>query len=244
MVPPVDRNKGAGGVRRVIATVCVTVASTALAACGSPIAPTDGIATVDVLQYVIGDASLWPRVGSNSMSQIVADDRREVCWVKYSNPRRFECWRWDDEFVYHATDNAIDGNTGESYHFSDGRWLPRRITNVPNQVWTLDVARNQLTWFTPQCAIDPARSGSFPYRQRAWLESHVDAGGDLGVRDVLVLEYAPYDPASGRSNPERFYFAKGGGWYRWERGTSITQFVRVSGPGTGLSRDVWCQDSF
>ena len=197
--------------------------------------------TIDVLDYLIGDASLWPRAGSNSMNQIVAPERREVCWVKYSNPRRFECWRWDDAFVYHQTDNAIDGNTGESYHFSDGRWLPRHLPIAPGFLWTLDVTDNQLTWFTPQCAVDPGRSGTFPYRQRAWLDTQVNAGGDVGVRDTLVLEYAPYDPASGRSNPERFYFGKGAGWYRWERGAAESRFVSVRGPLVGMNREVWCK---
>jgi hypothetical protein len=226
--------------RHLLIGLLLTLAA-ATATCSSPTTPTDANATIDVLQFVIGDATLWPRVGSNSMNQIVAPDRREVCWVKYSNPRRFECWRWDDEFVYHETDNALDGNTGESYHFTDGRWLPRHVPVGSGQVWTLDLAGNHLTWFTAQCSVDAGRSGLFPYRQRAWLETHVDAGGDLGVRDTLVLEYAPYDPASGRTNPERFYFAKGAGWYRWERGSSVVQFVRVSGPSVGMNRDVWCQ---
>jgi hypothetical protein len=139
-----------------------------------------------------------------------------------------------------VTDNAIDGNTGESYRFSDGRWLPRTLPVAPGHTWTLDVADNRLTWFTPHCTIDEARSGMFPYRQRAWLETQVDAGGDVGVRDVLVLEYAPYDPASGRANPERFYFAKGAGWYRWERGASESRFVSVRGPRVGMNREVWC----
>lgn len=211
-----------------------------LASCGSPTTPSGSQPAIDVLDYVIGDASLWPRAGSHSMNQIVASDRREVCWVKYSNPRRFECWRWDEAYLYHETDNAIDGNTGESYQFSDGRWLPRYLSIAPGQTWTLDVADNQLTWFTPQCAVDPDRSGKFPYRQRAWLDTQVNAGGDLGIRDTLVLEYAPYDPASGRSNPERFYFGKGAGWYRWQRDAAESQFVSVRGPLVGMSRDVWC----
>jgi hypothetical protein len=142
--------------------------------------------------------------------------------------------------VYHATDNAVDGNTGESYHFSDGRWLPRRIPLSAGSSWTLDVPDNRLTWFTPQCAIDPGRSGPFPYRQRAWMQPQANAGGDLGIRDTLVLEYTPYDPETGQSNPERFYFGKGAGWYRWERGASVSQFARVAGFAVAINRDVWC----
>ena len=218
----------------------LSLSTCAIAGCVNPATPSERAPTVDVLDYVIGDATLWPRAGSHSMNQIVDTGSRQVCWVKYSNPRRFECWRWDEAYVYHQTDNAIDGNTGESYHFSDGRWLPRYMPIASGHMWTLDVADNQLTWFTAQCSVDAGRSGTFPYRQRAWLETRVDAGGDLGIRDTLVLEYAPYDPASGRTNAERFYFGKGAGWYRWQRDAAESEFARVRGASVAINREVWC----
>lgn len=224
------------------AALCAFALACAAVACGTQrtVAPSPQDDTVDVLDFLIGDTSLWPRVGSNYMNQIVDDTRREVCWVKYANPRRFECWRWDDAYVYHETDNAIDGNTGESYHFSDGRWLPRRVPTGQGREWDLDVANNRLTWFTPQCVVDPDRSGVFPYRQRAWFEPQVNAGGDLGVRDTIVLEYSPYDPVSGSSHPERFYLAKGAGWYRWERAGAESHFLQVSRLPIPMVRDVLC----
>lgn len=202
--------------------------------------PSSATQSADVLDFLIGDASLWPRSGSHYLNQIVDQSRREVCWLKYGNPRRFECWRWDDEYVYHETDNAVDGDTGESYHFSDGRWMPRRVSVTVGTQTVFDVPNNRMTWFTSQCVVDSARSGSFPYRQRTWFEPKVDAGGDIGVRDNIVLEYAPYDPISGRSNPERFYFARGAGWYRWQRDTAESHFLQVSGPIISMNRDVWC----
>lgn len=206
-----------------------------------PAAPTPGGpaagAAVDVVDYVVGEASLWPRVGNHYSNQVVDLARREVCWVKYANPQRFECWRWDDRFVYHAVDHAVDGDTGESYRFSDGRWLPRRLTA---DGWSIDLPANGIEWFAPPCTRDAARSHAFPYRQRAWLSPQADAGGDLGVRDAIVLEYAPYDPVSGRSTPERFHFAKGAGWYRWERDGVDLQFNRRGGPVVPMNRAVWC----
>lgn len=223
----------------------LTVAS----ACTSPSAPTLERAmtaatapapTVDVLDFLIGEATTWPRIGSLYMNQQLDLARREICWVKYGNPRRFECWQWDDDYVYHRTDNAVDGDTGESYRFSDGRWLPRRVPTSRTQPWTLDVAANRLTWFTPQCSVDPARSGGFPYAQRAWLEPQLDAGGELGIVDTVVLEYAPYDPVSGRANPERFYFGRGVGWYRWSNSVADLQFNRRFARSIAMDRSVWC----
>ena len=195
----------------------------------SPLEP-----TVDVLDYLIGASNLWPRIGSHSQDQVVDLDRQEICWVKYANSRMFECWRWDDSFVYHVVDHAIDGNTGESYRFSDGRWLPRRLTST----WRFDVRGNRITWFDPACRVQ-ARSGVFPYRQRVWIEPR-DAGGDLGVRDTLVLDYQPYDPAGSAGAVESFYFGRGAGWYEWDRGGFRDLFNRIGGPARTIAREAVC----
>ena len=86
--------------------------------CSSPASPEKSQASVDVLSYLLGDPALWPRSGSHGQHQIVDVSRREVCWVKYGNPRRFECWRWDDHFVYHAVDHGLDGDSNDSYVFT------------------------------------------------------------------------------------------------------------------------------
>ena len=184
-------------------------------ACSSPAQPSATAAPVDVLGYLLGDAALWPRVGSHSQNQIVDPARREVCWVKYANPRRFECWRWDEQYVYHAVDHGLDGDSNESYRFTDGRWLPRYLPagTTAASAWTIDVPRNQIVWYDATCRLDPARSHAFPYRMRAWFEPRVDAGTDLGQRDALLLEYEPYDPAAPQPGArERFSMALGAGW--------------------------------
>jgi hypothetical protein len=222
-----------GARRRGLATLGLLAA----VGCGRPAAPSPPSAApgVDVLDYIVGDPSLWPRRGTNSQNQIVDLAIRDVCWVKYANPRTFECWRWDDQFVYHEVDHAVDGNTGESYRFTDGRWLPRHLAGA----WSLDVS-NRIVWFDRGCQLEAARSGPFRYRQRAWLDPALDAGGELSGRDVLVLEYWPEDPAGGPTEPEHFYFAKGAGWYEWDRGTAHVTFDRLGGPATPLARETIC----
>ena len=56
-----------------------------------------------------------------------------------------------------------------------------------------------------------------------------DAGGDLGRRDIIVLEYQPNPQLAEPGTAERFYFAKGAGWYRWTRGSADVQFNLVGG---------------
>jgi hypothetical protein len=219
------------------ALVCCSCASAPAPPSAPSTTPLAAEATLDVINFLVGDPSLWPRVGNHYSNQILDEARREVCWVKYANPQRFECWRWDDSYVYHAIDHALDGDISESYSFTDGRWLPRYLTGT----WSLDAAANQEIWFAPSCQIDAGKSGAFPYRQRAWFEPGRDAGGDLGKRDTIVLEYAPYDPVSGRSVPEQFYFARGAGWYEWRREGIDLVFNRRGGPTVQMNRSVWCQ---
>ena len=212
------------------------VAALFLGACHGPAAPSPANGPVDVLDFIVGEATMWPRVGNHSQNRIVDQARQEVCWVKYANPRTFECWRWDDRFIYHVVDHGIDGNTGESYSFADGRWMPRRLDGE----WRLDVS-TAITWFDSACRVQPARSGPFRYHQRAWIEASRDGGGSIGVRDALVLEYAPEDPAGGPTVPERFYFGRGAGWYEWTRAGARSVFNRVGGPAPSVARDVICR---
>src|SRR5262249_49681864 len=202
---------------------------------GGPGTPS-GATRIDVLDFLIGAPETWPRVGSFSVNQSVDLAQREVCWTKYANPRTFECWRWDEAFVYHVVDHGIDGNTGEWYAFADGRWLPRFVT--PD--WHLDVA-TAITWYDASCRTLPDRSGPFRYHQRAWIEPARDAGGSLGVRETLVLEYAPEDPAGGPTEAEHFYFGRGAGWYEWTRAAARTVFNRVGGPAMPVARDLICR---
>lgn len=190
----------------------------------------------DVLAFLVGDAQLWPRQGDLSQHQVVDFARREVCWPKHTNPRFFECWRWDDDYVYHEVDHAVDGNTGVSYRFDDGRWMPRYFETD----WRLDVS-TRIVWFNPDCSVDGSRSGPFRYHQRMWLEPSRDGGGDVGSRDTLVLEYAPEDPAGGPTAPERFYFGRGAGWYEWTRGDIRKRFNRIGGPSVNVVREILCR---
>jgi hypothetical protein len=182
--------------------------------------------TVDVLDFVLGDASMWPRTGTQTQDQRVDMDRREVCWVKYGRPRAFECWRWDDRFVYHEIDQAVDGRPGASYRFSDGRWLPRRLPL--DRDWTMDLMRNTITTYDAACvASEPAL---FPYRVTAHLEAAQFVSPDLGRRAVLVLEYAPHAIGAPAAEPETFRFAYGAGWFAWSSIRGAARFDTVGGP--------------
>jgi hypothetical protein len=209
-------------------------------ACAVKSQPARPSTDIDTLDFILGDDSTWPRRGTQRQQQIVDYDKREVCWVKYGRADMFECWRWDDAWIYHEVDHAIDGGSGASYAFSDGRWLPRHLAT--NRTWTLDVRHNSATWWTSDCSVDQARSGQlFPYRQRAWIEPARAVSDDLGAREILVLEYEPYDPAGGSTHPERFTFARGAGWFAWSSDRGQAMFDRLG--GRRVERAPACSDA-
>ncbi len=192
--------------------------------------------TVDVLDFILGDASTWPRIGTQPQDQRVNFERREVCWVKYARPDAFECWRWDDAFVYHEVDHAVDGRRGASYRFSDGRWLPRRVPLETS--WTLDLPTNTITNYDAACVASQPRL--FPYRVTAHLEPAQFVSADLGTRAVLVLEYAPHAVGAPATQPETFRFAYGAGWFAWSSPRGAARFDTLGGPS--LNPTPFCGD--
>ena len=98
---------------------------------------------IDVLTYLIGEASTWPRRGSHGQNQVVDLARQEVCWTKYGNVRRFECWRWDNSFIYHAVDHALviqlAGMKPEAVDQSSGVDLRNRVHAVGERGHVRDV---------------------------------------------------------------------------------------------------------
>jgi hypothetical protein len=199
-------------------------------ACSMPLEPSRREA-VDTLDFVLGDPSLWPRTGTQWQHQTIDRARREVCWTKYGDRDKFECWRWDDEWIYHTVDHGIDGNTGESYEFSDGRWLPRSLAST----WSLEIRDNRVRWFDRGCRLNAAKSGAAPYRMRAWIERRRMVSVELLMRDVLVLEYSPGAAGDHRAL-ERFSFAEGAGWYLWESARGDARFDRRGGPAVPRGR--------
>ena len=210
------------GSRSILASVAIALVWTA-SCVQPPAAPSASVAIVDVLDYVIGAPEMWPRHGDPSHHQNQTVESNRVCWNKYTLPWSYECWRWDGKAIYHDVDHAIDGaRRWEFYRFDDGTWLPRQIR--PGEVWSMDV-QTSVHWFNAAC--EPLAPYPASYRVRAWIDGPKDAGGDLGIRDTLVLEYTPNLDAT---VVERFLFAKGAGWYAWERsdGARVT-FNRLGG---------------
>ena len=100
----------------------------------------------------------------------------------------------------------------------------------------------------PNAAVTHAGSVVCAQPQQAWHLAKEAFGrrDDLAQlwvvpRAEVVTSAEPYDPASpAPKERERYYFALGAGWYRWERAGIVDLFNRLGGPATPMNRSVWC----
>ena len=210
----------------------------ATGACVDATQPTRPVTSIDVLDFIVGDDALWPRIGNHYSNQIVDVARREVCWVNYANPQRFECWRWDETFVYHAVDHAVDGDTGELVQLhgrSVAAPLPdRRRVDSGYRREPHHMVRSAVRGVGGEIGSIPG-TGSAPGSNLASTRAAISASATS-----LSSSIRRTTPASGRSATERFQFARGAGWYRWQRDGVDLQFNRRGGPRVPMNRAVWC----
>ena len=163
--------------------------------------------------------------------------------MKYGNPRRFECWRWDDEFIYHAVDHGAR----------------RRQQRV------LSIHRRPLAGAIP--AGDRHRRGAVDAstcRRTIWSGSTRRAGRIRRARTPFRIACArgssrgatpdPICASATRSSSStsrtirrrrarrtRAVFNRPRRRVvRWERSGFVDLFNRLGGPRVQMDRSVWC----
>ena len=225
--------------RRAGAFAAALVCGCLTAGCRQSLAPSPAVETVDVLDFLIGDVALWPRVGSHYMNQVV-------------DPSAARC---------------AGSNTSTLADSSAGGGTTRMSITQPTTRSTATPASPTISatgggchgvcrlvraasgaWMRPPTSSP----GSLPVHGRRGSQRRVSLSATRLVRGEgrrrrrrghsrqHRARVMPYDPATGSTNSERFYFAKGAGWYRWQRGDAESLFVRTGGTGVAMNRDVWC----
>jgi hypothetical protein len=101
----------------------------------------------------------------------------------------------DDRWIYHEVDRALDGDsTGRLDRFSDGRWLPRRLSGP----WTLDLRNNRATILGQsrvrgahgrQRAPTDARRRRSPRHLQRQRGLHVDDNQNATPASLVVVEH-------------------------------------------------------
>lgn len=159
--------------------------------------------------FVFGAWDMWPRTGTHPMCQAYLGGDQHA-FVKFGRPANYELWAEGLQFIHHLEDAS--GN-GETYRFTDTRWLP--TTMRPSDVFV--TGEHEAVYYDKATKRELRRA---PFHRRAWIVEaweRFDCGPDLGVRRVAVIAY---DPTAGFHSADRgielFYFAEGAGWVRWE----------------------------
>jgi hypothetical protein len=200
---------------------------------------------IDVLPFLVGEASTWPRNGDHYMHQ--SWDGRNLHWMKFgpvSESSTF-CDAWerlvlDGDQFYLREDRSQSG--AGIYSFHPGTWLKRRM-RVGEYV---DVPENILQRYEKgSCRVIDQHP--LPYRVglvEAW--KHFDCGPSLGIRDVIKVDY---DPGSDRDTQEFQSHARDAGWFQFQErrqdGTNAshtTRFHIIGGQALTPTQGCWRRD--
>jgi len=195
-----------------------------------PIVPLPaGTVIADTLPYVIGTPAAWPRVGDEggNMDCVPVAGQAAVAFVKFASPSFAEWWRWDGDYIYHHEDRS-DG-LDQPYHWTKDRWIKRRWA-IGEQI---DSRENNVIRRTADEGDNwSERPWAMVMRFVAAFESY-PCGGDIGDAPVIVVEYDPtYTLEPRRGGVERFWFAAGWGWFRWQSAPFGTVFDFSPDPST------------
>jgi hypothetical protein len=201
---------------------------------------------IDLLPFLIGEASTWPRHGDHYMHQ-VWDGHRNLHFLKFGpiaeGSTQGDAWErlvLDGDQFYLREDRSQSG--AGIYSFHPGTAYKRRMRvgqwiNVPDNILQ--------RYETGTCRVIDQHP--LPYRLglvEAWR--HFDCGGDLGIRDVVKCSY---DPGNLTDTIEHFWYAKGAGWFRWQEQrqddpsrTHTTTFNRIGGQALTPTQGCWRRD--
>ena len=164
---------------------------------------------VDMLAYMIGEPSAWPRTGSHGMHCMHDPARRLVWFVKFDDPMKYELWRYDDEWLWLHEDHGTDGiGGGRVWGFT--RPILRRRMRIGEPLAIPD--QGIVRYSGPGVVSQPAVPGSHPMAMTVVQGWHdYDCGGDLGHREVVEIRY----DLPGAENHEYLMLAAGAGWWSW-----------------------------
>jgi hypothetical protein len=199
----------------------------ALATLGLACAPPP-VEEVDTLSYFLSDHPDSALLGEAADAHdpdarghplSLSVDGREAYYVKW-HANAYERFTWDGEHIYlkedHTWTDAADGRV-KPHAFLPGVWMKRRM-RVGEQV---DMGGNQMQLlYRGDCR--PGRRARLGYQ--TVLEARrprFEAGGDLGVQDVIVLRYdyswrTRLADRAGVNAYEKFYYSREWGWIQWE----------------------------
>jgi hypothetical protein len=180
---------------------------------------------VDILPYMLNTSGFTmqdTRSGYGQMQRTHHDPARRFFWYG-KNPyesHRWELYYYDDTRVWLYRDTTLPANEGPgtAYDVSpwDAMWMPRQWNQGEEKSFNANIYYfNHLQNPCPYSST----VGRWPQgRHKLRFVGRINVGGALGEQDVIVVDRY-HDLTSNIWNPktaERFWYAKGFGWVRWE----------------------------
>ncbi|MBU3935180.1 hypothetical protein KJ909_00750 [Patescibacteria group bacterium] len=179
---------------------------------------------IDILEYMIPDENKQGIGRCEDNGQGACKNDRDYLSFRQNNnnliinkwgkqPTVYEHFTWDDNFIYLKYDsswgNSGCGGEGTSYAMSQSFWAKRKMKIGES----IESVNNLLTAYKNDCTIC---DGPSPWKNNQILEAYYpeyDFGGDIGKKEAIVIRG---EWSKGSSIYERFYYAKGWGWVKWE----------------------------
>jgi hypothetical protein len=156
------------------------------------------------------------------MQRTLHDAGAKYFWYQKNpyEPDRWELYYYNDSriWLYRDTTLPVGEGAGSAYEVEpwDGMWLPRSWAQGEEKSFSATIR-----YFNHRSSPCPNLSDYTPWpagRHMLRFVGRIDVGGQLGVQDVIIIDRY-HDVSTNLWNPrmaERFWYAKGYGWVRWE----------------------------
>ncbi|MCP3137173.1 hypothetical protein [Pyxidicoccus xibeiensis] len=182
-------------------------------------------ARIDPLAYMLntsGQTMQDTRAGFGQMQRTLHDSAgKNFYYLKNPyEPHRWELYFYNDSkvWLYRDTTLPIGEGPGSAYEVEpwDAMWIPRSWAQGEERSFSATIR-----YFNHLNSPCPNLTQSTPWphgRHMLRFVGRIDVGGALGEQDVIVVDRY-HDVSVNHWNPrgaERFWYAKGLGWVRWE----------------------------
>jgi hypothetical protein len=181
---------------------------------------------VNLLDYMINKGGALHDPAHGDMQQTRWDSTGRKFWYQ-KNPydsTRWERYGYNDSRIWLERDTTLPAGEGPGTAYDntpfDSMFFPRiwsAVSWAPNRTSNFSTTHKYYDYKTA-CSYNGKttawKDGRHTFRYLGW----VNMGGNLGSVDVAVIDryhdlnVNPYNPKTA----ERFWFAKGRGWVRWE----------------------------
>jgi hypothetical protein len=183
---------------------------------------------INLLDYMLnnGGALRDPTYGDMQQTRVSGS---QFWYLKNpSNGKRWERYRYDSNRIWLERDTTlpVGEGPGEAYDNTPAGslWMPRiwsPVNHAPNRLSAFSTTHKYFNFINaPVCGYNNNTTAWPKGMHQFRFLGNIDMGGNLGVQDVAIIDRYHDRSCSGCQYmppvAERFWFAKGRGWVRWE----------------------------